>query len=263
MIDRRRWLEGANDETLRTQLARLYDLLCRCVRLDRPVYSDFIGPVVQDLCELRMSSDQAPAKFTFVGGHEPFESCVVVFYPFDGEPDVNEAPVVLLEIMSTEKDAAWSHRDLLGSLLGLGLSREKFGDMRVGDNASYVFVLEALSDFVSTSLTRISRYPVSVRMVDWEAFPMEDAGGELLFRTVPSLRLDAVIAAGFDLSRSTAQKLVESERVKINHRPYTRPDKAVPEGAVISVRGYGRLVLEKNLGTSKKDREKMQLKRFR
>lgn len=265
MMDRTKWLEGAREDTTRAQMAKVYDQLSQCQRQSRPVFTDFINPVVQDLCDYHFaaSKDKDLPIMHFEGGHAGFESCVIGFYPPGETIELTPVPIALLEISALEETASWSHRDLLGSLLGLGISREKFGDLRVGENAAYVFVLEKLATFVINALARVSRDPVSVREVPWSEFPAEDAGGELLFRTVKTPRLDAVIAAGFDLSRSQAQKLVEAERVKVNHRPQNRPDKAIPEDAVISVRGYGRLVLVENMGTSKKDRTKMQLKRFR
>jgi len=265
MMDRAKWLEGARDDTTRGLMAKVYDQLSQCQRQSRPVFTDFINPVVQDLCEhhFSVSKDKDLPVMRFEGGHPGFESCVIGFFPPGETAALVPVPVSLLEISALEETADWSHRDLLGSLLGLGLAREKFGDLRVGETAAYVFVLEKLAPFVINSLTRVSRDPVSVREVPWSEFPAEDAGGELLFRTVKSPRLDAVIAAGFDLSRSQAQKLVEADRVKVNHRPENRTDKSVPDNAVISVRGYGRLVLAANLGNSKKDRTKMQLKRFR
>jgi len=264
MMDRVKWLEGAREDTTRAQMAKVYDQLSQCQRQNRPVFTDFVNPVVQDLCRSHFAAtkDKDLPEMRFEGGHPGFESCVIGFYPQGDSFELHPVPMVLLEISALEVTAAWSHRDLLGSLLGLGLAREKFGDLRNGEKAAFVFVLEKLAPFVINTLARVSRDPVSVREVPWTEFPSEDAGGELLFRTVKSTRLDAVIAAGFDLSRSQAQKLVEAERVKVNHRPENRPDKSVPDDAVISVRGYGRLVLAANLGSSKKDRTKMQLKRF-
>lgn len=265
MMDRVKWLAGIIDDVTRGQMAKVYDQLSQCQRQSRPVFTDFVNPVVQDLCthHFAASKDKDLPIMVFEGGHSAFENCVIGFYPPGDGMEAQPVPITLLEIIAVETEMEWSHRDLLGSLLGLGLAREKFGDLRVGEKAAYVFVLEKLAPFVLNTLIRVSRDPVSVSEVPWSEFPLEEAGGELLFRTVKSPRLDAVIAAGFDLSRGQAQKLVEAERVKVNHRPQTKTDKLVPDDAVISVRGYGRLVLAANLGNSKKDRTKMQLKRFR
>lgn len=266
MMDRVKWLEGARDDVSRAQMAKVYDHLIQCERQNRPAFTDFVNPVVQDLILHHFTSGHSRGDLPFMameGGHEGYESCIAGFYPSAHSIEVVDFPIVLLEITAIEAPVTWTHRDLLGSMLGLGLSREKFGDLRIGEAAAYVFVLEKLAPFVLSSLTRVSRDPVSVRAVPWSSFPQEDAGGELIFRTVKSPRLDALIAAGFDLSRGQAQKLVESDRVKVNHRPEGRPDKTVPEGAVISVRGFGRLILAAHLGQSKKEREKMQIKRYR
>jgi RNA-binding protein YlmH len=262
MIDRKRWLEGAKEPQTRELMARLYDLLTRCITQDRVVYSFFLDAVTQDLCEARLTYGKVPVKWLIVGGHEGSEAGVIGFYPDFMTPDPLDAPIVLLKIEAQEKEVSWSHRDVLGSLLGLGISRDKLGDLRISGSAAYVFVMEELSGFIESSLSRVSKYEVQISRVSAELFPQEASGGKSLFRTVASARLDAIVATGFDLSRRQAQQLVESDRVKVNHRPENRVDRQVPEGAVISVRGYGRLVLEVNLGQSKKDRTKMRLKRF-
>lgn len=266
MISREKWLEGIRDEVIRLQMARVYDLMTQCVRQHRRAVTDFLSPVVQDLCAQKLQSEKHGPRADFVGGHPGYEACVIVFNPEDrreNDPEAEALPLVLLEVSSLAEALECSHRDLLGSLLGLGLSRDKFGDLRIGKGAAYVFVTRKVAPVILNGLIRVSRDAVTVREVPWSAFPVEEAGGELVVRSVAALRLDAVIAAGFDLSRSQAQKLIESDRVKLNHRPQTRPDKGVPEEALISVRGYGRLRLVANLGKSRKDRSRVQIIRYR
>lgn len=263
MMDRKNWLEGSPDAETREIMARLFDHLTRCLTQDRVVYSFFTKPVIQDLCLAKLKYWKVPVAYQITGGYNGFESGVIGFYPDFMMPDPNDAPILLLQIQSAEKSPDWSHRDILGSLLGLGISRDKIGDIRIADEGAFVFALEDISAFIEASLTHVSKYPVQVRLIPLNLFPEESSDGELLFRTVASPRLDAIVATGFDLPRRLAQQLVESDRVKVNHRPEHKADKQVPDGAVVSVRGYGRLILEVNLGKSKKDRTKMRLKRFK
>lgn len=73
---------------------------------------------------------------------------------------------------------------------------------------------------------------------------MQPIPGEEVRDTVSSLRLDAVVAGGFRLSRGTAAELIGMGRVKLRHLPEERPDARVAPGDAISVRGYGRLTVD-------------------
>lgn len=72
--------------------------------------------------------------------------------------------------------------------------------------------------------------------------------------TVKSLRLDAVVASFHNLSRSEAQKLIQSEKVKVNYRPVIATSYELSEGDLISVRGFGRFTINAIEGVTKKDR---------
>ena len=80
--------------------------------------------------------------------------------------------------------------------------------------------------------------------------------------TVSSLRLDAVAASGFSLSRGKAADLIASGRVQLNHRECVKPDHAVAQGDVLSCRGLGKCVLTEVGGPSKKGRILIVLERY-
>ena len=80
--------------------------------------------------------------------------------------------------------------------------------------------------------------------------------------TVSSLRLDAVAAAGFSLSRGKAADLIASGRFQLNHRECLKPDRPVGSGDVMSCRGLGKCVLKEVGGPSKKGRIMILLERY-
>ena len=80
--------------------------------------------------------------------------------------------------------------------------------------------------------------------------------------TVPSVRMDAVLAAGYDLSRQQAQNLIRSGAVKRNHVEDIHTDRAMEDGDLLSVRGYGRLKLEQVVGETRKGRVAIRLFRY-
>ena len=72
--------------------------------------------------------------------------------------------------------------------------------------------------------------------------------------TVTSVRLDSIIAAAFNLSRSAAVRYISSQAVFINGR-LSESASAVPKNDdIISVRGLGRFKFEDTSLKSKKDK---------
>ena len=88
------------------------------------------------------------------------------------------------------------------------------------------------------------------------------AAGVEVRDTVSSLRLDAVVSGGFGLSRAAAADLIAAGHVKLRHVPTQRPDVRVGEGDAISVRGYGRLVIDQVGAPTKKGRLPLRLIRY-
>ena len=73
--------------------------------------------------------------------------------------------------------------------------------------------------------------------------------------SVASLRLDAVLAAFLNCSRSQAEEYVRTGHVEINHIPQEKAGTPVYEQDLFTVRGKGRFRLEKLGGNSRKDRQ--------
>jgi len=84
----------------------------------------------------------------------------------------------------------------------------------------------------------------------------------LLKDTVASLRLDSVVAAGFNLSRTKAGEYVESGKVMLNSLECDKTDKTVAEGDTLSLRGLGKIKLQEIGGLSKKGRQSIVIKKY-
>ena len=80
--------------------------------------------------------------------------------------------------------------------------------------------------------------------------------------TVPSLRLDCVLASAFRLSRGNAGAYIEAGRVFVNGRQILKNDYRMQEGDKITLRGHGKAILRAELGKSKKDRIFIELETF-
>ena len=74
---------------------------------------------------------------------------------------------------------------------------------------------------------------------------------------VSSLRLDAFLSSILKLSRSQAAALVEKKLVQVNYHIVEKSDYQVKFGDLISVRRFGRIILLKENGQTKKDKIKL------
>lgn len=210
------------------------------------------------LSEARLSVRPA-----FFGGYEGAERCIALF----GSPEELgyewESDLVLLEIRpKMQKFAdALTHRDFLGSVLNLGIKRELLGDLIVFENVGFLFVLEQMADYLTENLKRVRHTDVKVERC--RALP--DGAGVCLeerFVVAASPRVDAVIGAVWNLSRSDAKKLVEEERVTLYGKRITDPSKELHEGDRLSVRGYGRFYFDGEEKKTRSGRGRMRVRVF-
>ncbi len=130
----------------------------------------------------------------------------------------------------------------MGAVLALGIDRSLTGDICLKENGAYLLASREMASFIAANLVSAGRTPVQAKVLD--SIPtITQAPGRIFRDTVASLRLDAVLASGLNISRAEAAAMVLSGRVQVNHRPQTRTDAQLKEGDLLSVRGAGRLAL--------------------
>ncbi len=201
------------------------------------VYSDFLNLHEQGV--LQSANMRAP--FVLFGGYPSAERKVACFGTAEPCAVAENAPFVLLKISPAAPKFAetLTHRDFLGSILALGLRRERVGDILLFDNNGYVFCMESIAAFLTENLDRVRH--TTVRVTPADALPNAlTAEPETKSVVVASERLDAVLSAVFRLSRSEAQKLIGAERVFVDSCAVTRADIVLKTNGIVSARGYGR-----------------------
>lgn len=222
------------DLALQKRLAELGD---RAETRQMLVYSDFLNLHEQGV----LQSAKLRAPFVLFGGYPSAERKVACFGTENADKAAENAPFVLLKIAPAAPKFAetLTHRDFLGSILALGLRRERVGDILLFDNSGYVFCMENIAAFLTENLERVRHTTVRVTLAD--ALPNAlTAEPEPQSVVVASERLDAVLSAVFRLSRSEAQKHIGAERVFVDSCAVTRVDMVLKPNCIVSARGYGR-----------------------
>ena len=218
--------------------SRLLELAEQAGRQGRCRFTPFLTPPEAELA--LAAAKRANVSVELSGGYPDAERRMARFCETFATPE--PFPIQTLSVTWPHQDAP-GHRDLLGALMALGIQRAKIGDIALAPEQAYLFVESTLAGMVAQALTEAGRVRLTVCETDMPPETGETDGEEQRF-TVQSLRLDAVIADGFHLSRSDASSLIEAGGVKLRHTPTLRPDARVDVGDAISVRGYGRLRID-------------------
>lgn len=255
----------ARDGEERLLLARALDKLETARRKNIPAATGFLSPSERVSVENLIAANGHPPHL-FFGGYPGAERTICLFLPDWQEPEdalamADEGPVKALRC-TYNADGGITHRDILGAILGQGITREKVGDLLVGPESCDVLVLEELADYLllhldSAGRTRLKTGPISLSQIS----PPE-VRIKTIRDTVATPRLDALVACAFSTSRSKAADFISAGRVQLNHRECTKADKAVEEGDVLSCRGLGKAAVRELGGRSKKGRIMVVLERY-
>lgn len=255
----------ARDGAERTLLARVLDKLELAQARGVPAHTPFLSPGEQAAVSSLLNAWGRP-RHLFWGGYPGGERQVCAFLPdWQEEDDLlsdPEGPLAALEARFPA-GAGLTHRDILGSLMGLGITREKLGDILLPEPGRCQVV--ALRDSLPILLSQwegAGRWRVSPRELPLSQLTPRPAQVKTIRDTVATPRLDAVVAAGFSLSRSKAAGYISAGRVALNHRDCLKADRQVEEGDVLTCRGLGKCVVREVPGQSKKGRTMLVLERY-
>ena len=235
---------------------RMDELARRAARTGIAQVTSFLTP--SEVIQAGISAGKEGVRLQTWGGVANAERCLAAFCIDEEELDW---PIAMLLLQWNVRYGSISHRDILGSLMALGMDRGKYGDIYVYPGKAYVAAQKEIAGYVSEALDRVGNVSVRVHS-EAGAIDTPVGDGESMCCTVASLRIDAVIAAAWKLSRTDAQALVRAAKVQVDYRQELRPERIMKENMVISVRGRGRVTLMETIGKTKKDRIRVMLMRF-
>jgi RNA-binding protein YlmH len=261
-MDRNKLLERAHGDEERLLLAKVLDRQQQAEQKNIPACTDFLSPHERALAEdVLRAAGISPETYVASGGYEGAERQALLFLPDWQIPEMAEFPFRYLRA-AYRPEYQLSHRDFLGSLMGMGIVREKVGDLLVGSQSCDLIVADSVAEFLLREWTQAGRAPLKLSAIGAEDLTVPEVRCEEVRDTVQSLRLDAVAATGFKLSRGKAADLIESGHVELNWRECVKPDRPVAEGDTVSARGFGKFKLEQVSGTTRKGRTGIVLKRY-
>ena len=134
--------------------AKVLDRAAQAESRNVPAATDFLSPAQRVQAEdlLRLAGIPGTA-FVSLGGYEDAERRILLFLPDWLEPEdaESQSPLRCLRASFRPEETAPTHRDFLGSLMGMGIVREKVGDILVSPGSCDLIVLESVAEFLLQS----------------------------------------------------------------------------------------------------------------
>lgn len=218
-----------------------------------PKLTDFLDPREQDIVKSVVGNNDE-VNLAFHGGAEGAERKRALLYPPYIEPTIDVFQLKSFQLSYPDKFVQIEHRQVLGSLMGIGLKRSKFGDIYFHDKHVQLVLGAEVSKFVELQLQEVGRVKVTLSEIPLDTLFAAESSWEEKSTTAASLRLDVMIASIYNLSRQKAQLLIDGKKVKVNWRLVEQTAFECQEGDILSVRGYGRSKLLTLDGKTKKDK---------
>ena len=230
--------------------ARIDDLCERAQKGELGI-SQFLSPREKHFVLRHLASRGFAGRCFTYGGYSGAERCRAYILPdyisdvedyADIEPYIDGDSIVSLRICGSGYRKL-SHRDYLGSLLGLGIEREVLGDIVFEDSEgeeAIAFCDGVIAHFILAELKKVASDTVKVKRTELASDFEPKREFAHISDTVASARLDCIVAALCSLSRDKAAATVNSGLVEVDFEAETRPDRNLCAPCLVSVRGYGK-----------------------
>jgi len=252
-----RYYKGTEGEST---AVKLVDFAEQARKSHKYKLSGFLTPFEQSMAET-IAKTLGDLKVEFDGGFIGAERKRAAFChtDFEGTPAFE---IAVIKAEWNGEFARLGHRDVMGSVLSLGIDREIVGDIIATKEFAKILVDKKIADYFVMNLKQIGGTNVETTIDELsEIAPKEERVKEIK-ATVASLRADSIAAAGFGMSRSKAATEIAADKVKLNWQSVKNAAQSIKEGDVLSMHGRGRLEVAEVRGQTKKGRIGVLLKRF-
>ena len=185
----------------------------------------------------------------FDGGFDDAEYKRAIFLPLGYSADFK---IKVYEIIYNHKYFDFNHRNVLGSLMSLGIKRESIGDIIFVDKKIYFACTEEINAYILNEFKMVSHASIELKEVKDRIKVIRNIVEETVI--VSSMRLDVIIATAYNMSRNDSNEFINGGLVNVNHIECLNNSKLIKENDVISVRHKGRIYVNEIIRKTKSDR---------
>lgn len=237
--------------------SNIYNKIILAVKTNKIIYSgEFYTPNIWKILD-EMQNELEIEIYNY-GIFQDAERRMVAF----SYNEVWDYPVDLIEVSVKSKFNKLQHKDYLGSVMALGIRRDKLGDFIVKENKCYFAAIREISDYIKLNLTSVGKLSCTIKVSDTNINEIPLYDFDTIIVNVSSLRIDCVTGALCNISRTNTEELIRQGKVLVDYSEVTKKDRIVKNNSVITVRGYGKFKVIEEAGWTGSGRIKILVKKF-
>lgn len=226
-----------------------YDSLFVVMEKNIPYCTDFMSPIEIKYAISLMNTFGFDRYLVYPSLNECERNVLLIFGEYY-EPNPEE----YIKTLSFEiPDKNIVHRDVLGSLLSLGISRSKVGDILFTKTNVVLFIRNTIENYILNNFFKVRNQNISIEEISDFDFKEVEQNYVKETMVVSSLRLDTICSGLMKSSRKKASDKITKGEVKLNYVEEKSIHQLVEDFSVISIRGYGRYRFLEPLSRTKKD----------
>lgn len=238
------------------------DWIERAAELHQLKLTDFLDPRQAHILST-LANRNMDITYRLDGGYEGAERQRALIAPSYRPLEDLPTAIKVLSITSGEsKFLELQHGDYMGSILGVGIKREKIGDIHVHDVGCHVLVAEDIIGYMHLQLQQVHRVHVQTEIIPLEQLRTSNINFEEMSISVASLRLDGIASDVYRLSRTKIMVPIGAGRCRVNWKVEENGAKMLKEGDVISLQGFGRFKVLEIDGITKKGRIRVKVGKY-
>lgn len=165
-----------------------------------------------------------------------------VYYPYEDSEKViiysDRMPVIrVFEIISSEK---LTHPKILGSLFGLNIDSEMFGDIIIYNNRYYIMVMDSIYNLIISQFNMVGSVRVKLKEVSLDVLDNYKQKYKKIELIVPSVRIDVIISKLIGTSRDQIKKRFSNDEIVLNYEVCHKVNYNLKENDIFSIRKNGK-----------------------
>ena len=209
-----------------------------------PFLDETYGAILEEMCKYQKAPFEKYGKIINADRNR------YILSQYDVSDD--DFKIVVYKIKYNKKYYEINHRNVLGSLMGLGIKRESLGDIVINNCDVYIACTEEISKFIESEFKFVGKAPIELEECNGKIENVIRYDDKNYF--ISSLRIDCVISAIYGISRSEAQELIIEGLVQVNHIINMNVSHVLKIDDIVSVRHKGKFKVTALNGKTRSDR---------
>lgn len=224
--------------------------------------TDFLDPRQAQILTI-LANRNSDVSIRLEGGYEQAERKRAIIGPDYRSLDDESVGISVLAVNGPgQAQLELDHGDFLGALLGLGIKRDRIGDIHVHEHFCHIIVMDEIADYLNIHLRQVHRINVLTDVIPLTEMQTVVPKLEEMSLSVASMRLDGIASDVYRISRTKIVDPIRAGRCRVNWKSEEDPSVQLREGDVVSIKGLGRFRVLEVDGMTKKGRIRVKIGKF-